>query len=141
MFHVEQSIDYDRIGALITHKDIQEHILTQTYDVNKLNRDDALYYVLCHNNIDVGICVILSVNNYHFVDIGFLNCARGKIGKSLTLILKNLFFDICPNDSVYAMISKKNRRSLIFSQWIGFKIFSEDEKNYYLEVAKDGRSS
>lgn len=140
MFHVEQSQDFELIERLLLHPDIKPNLIHGLYNKEKLKNEDVLYYVFYYGGKEVGICVILVIDTAYFIDIGFISEIRGKIAIKLGRIAQELFFSHYPTAEVFAIISKKNRPSLIYAKWLGFQLCSMNEDNFLLEVTKDGWS-
>ncbi|HWI50081.1 MAG TPA: hypothetical protein VNU45_17870 [Rummeliibacillus sp.] len=139
---VNESVDFERIGKLIKHPNIEPGLIIDgEFDFDKLNRDDVTYYLMCIDSRDVGLCVILTSDNLNFIDVGFIKEARGVNAKKLGFLFKELYFHKYPNNCLSAMINKNHRASLLFSKWMGFKIFLENEEFYFLGMKNYGWSN
>lgn len=135
-----------RFKDIMLHEDIGS-VLLPMYQLIKDNRgqfsDNFDYsikikkvacYLLCNEEKDLGMaCVLLLPDlNKCVADIGALPDGRGKDLKYATLDALKLFFEEYPHYDMFSYVKANNRKSLIFSQQVGLKIFKRIRGDYVL---------
>lgn len=107
-------------------------------DGNKIKNLEELYHLTFYlfkvNDEIAGFCAFRNAEKASIVDVAILKKFRGKIGKKLSLLAKEKYKIESNCKVLLTRIDKRNRQSLVFSKWVGFIKFDEDEKYNYLRL-------
>lgn len=136
---VVESRDFEVLERLIFDEDIVKALLTENYSYQqeKLNNNNAIYYLFKIDKEPVGFCALLNISKnedkIYIVDIGFIKEFRGKFAYKLARMAKDKFFNDFKPDKLYAKVKIENKKSIFFSMKTGFVIFNRDNEHCYLE--------
>lgn len=141
----ELTNDKDIIKRTISHKDIINKAFTTMPKIDEyINylHERHICYLLKLNGETKGIAIFMQASepyenqqNY-VVDIGIYKSARGKIGKKLSILGLQKFFDSYRCDHLYGFINIDNRPSYLHALWCGFRKVSNLKNKIMVEYIK-----
>lgn len=120
--------------------DIKKHLISEEIDdfammsLKRLMDKKLIIYAIKWLGKLVGIAFFEEKKEGEVrVDTAFVSEIRGKTAKMLAEKTLNEYIGTNKPKIIRGEIVKKNKRSLIFGQWLGFKIKDQDEYKYYVE--------
>ncbi len=141
---VIETRDFKSIKDLIFHEDIAPNIISHNYEdaEKQLDNKNVIYYLFRIDDIYVGFCALLSMDEgfktdkCYLVDIGFIKNFRGKLAYNLAKMALIKFMNEVKPNRLFAAIKSNNRQSLFFAMNTGFEILMQDNNYYFLEAKK-----
>ena len=134
---VNMTKDLEKIANIINMPDNKKWLIENNCDISKesLKNDKIKYYLLQKDDKDAGFCAFLDAGDGIIVgDVAILEDYRGKIGKWLSIMAIKAFLKNNNCKSIITRINKENKRALVFTKWLGFVKFREDQQYIYLGV-------
>ncbi len=137
MINIKITKDYQEIARIINKPGYKEWIFDKEGDVTEsdLLVSGITYYLFEVYGIVAGFCAFRQItDDISICDVAFLEEFRGKIAKEVSLEAIRKFKKESSCKILITRISKKNKRSLYFSKWLGFVKYSDDDNYIYLRL-------
>lgn len=137
MINIKITKDYQEIARIINKPGYKEWIFDKEGNVTEsdLLVSGITYYLFEVYGIVAGFCAFRQItDDISICDVAFLEEFRGKIAKEVSLEAIRKFKKESSCKILITRISKKNKRSLYFSKWLGFVKYSDDDNYIYLRL-------
>ena len=137
MIDVVVTTNYSVIADLINNYDFKKWLIEKDGNVSEcdLDKPDMIYYLLVFNGEKAGFGAIRKLNDFvSIVDIAIIPKFRGTVARDFVsaAICKYRSESTCK--ILVTRVDRKNRQSLYFSKWFGFKKYADDDKYIYLRL-------
>ena len=137
LIEICSTVDYKLIGDIVCKPGYKEWLINDDCAAIEdiLARPGMIYYLYKIDDVIAGFGAIRNIDeNISIVDIAILENFRGKIGKELALSSIEKFSNESSCKILITRIDRKNKRSLYFTKWLGFKKYLDDENYIYLRL-------
>lgn len=133
---IERFTDEKILRDFFKDKEIKDGLFAGIKKIPKeLIRDDMICYLFKVDGKSAGFAVFESfLKGVVNVDAAFIKEFRGKIAIKISKIMLTKFFKEFDCDRISTKIYKKNKQSLIFALWLGFKKVITKSNYYWLEL-------
>lgn len=137
MISIKITKDCKEIAKIINKPGYKEWIFDKDGEVtaSDLLVSGITYYLFYVCEITAGFCAFRQItDDISICDVAFLEEFRGKVAKGISLEAIRKFKKESSCKILITRISKKNKRSLYFSKWLGFVKYSDDDNYIYLRL-------
>mgnify|MGYP001765349430 CR=1 FL=1 len=136
MISIEKCEDnLDKVAEIINKSGYKEWLSNNKYIENPdiLRNEYIVFYLLKNDNETIGFLAFNNkIKQVSIIDLAILDRFRGKIGKDASILGINNYIENSDCKVIISRIDKENKRAIVFSSWVGFKKYSEDDKFIYV---------